>query len=151
MRSTASSNGPGIGSSPSAANNRSDFGMRVSVAASLAARSVLLKKPWAVRMRLLVRLAGDEDRPAEQLALEAQVVVAVAFVPLADLACIGVARIRSEPLLERAPVQRLVAVPVIVARCDDSLQREPRRLDRADGLAQRDEALVVDAARQRPL
>ncbi len=48
-------------------------------------------------------------------------------------------------------MQRLVAVPVVVARRDEALEREPRRLDPADGLAQRDEALVVDAARQRPL
>ncbi len=38
------------------------------------------------RPSTLVGLAGDEDRPAEQLALEAQVVVARTLVPLADLA-----------------------------------------------------------------
>ncbi len=70
---------------------------------------------------------------------------------LADLRCVRVAWIRGEPFVERAPVQRLVAVPVVLARRDHGLQGKARRLDSADGLAQRDEPLVVDAARQRPV
>ena len=43
MRSSASSNGPGMGARPSAASPRSGRGMRLSVAAIFTARRVLLK------------------------------------------------------------------------------------------------------------
>ena len=103
------------------------------------------------RPRGLVRLAGDEDRPAEQLALEAQVVVPRLLVPLADVGGVRVARICRQPLLERTPVLRLVVVPILLARRDQALEREARGLEAGDCLAQRHPALVVDAARQRPL
>jgi hypothetical protein len=43
MRSSASSNGPGMGARPSAASPRSGRGMRLSVAAIFTARRVLLR------------------------------------------------------------------------------------------------------------
>ena len=43
MRSSASSNGPGMGARPSVANPRSGPGMRLSVAAIFTARRVLLR------------------------------------------------------------------------------------------------------------
>jgi hypothetical protein len=80
-----------------------------------------------------------------------QVRVAGALVAVPDLGCVRVAGIRREPLLERPPVQRLVAVPVVLARRDRGDGGEAGRLDLLRGLVQRDEALVVDPARQRPL
>src|SRR5207245_6725175 len=85
---------------------------------------------------------ADEDRPAEELALEAQVVVARPLVPVADLRRIGIAWVAREPLLERAPVQRFVAVPVVFARGDHRREREPGGLDARDRLAQGHEPAV---------
>jgi hypothetical protein len=49
MSNTASSNGPGMGNNPSAANQRSGLGMRWSVAANLTARIVRLENATAFR------------------------------------------------------------------------------------------------------
>jgi hypothetical protein len=56
MSRTTSSNGPGIGSKPSAANHRSGLGMRESVAANLTARIVRLTKAT------VYRTSGEDSR-----------------------------------------------------------------------------------------
>ncbi len=96
-------------------------------------------------------LSGDEDRPAEQTALEAQVVVATLFVTFANPGRVGVVGIGGEPFLERAPVIRLVPVPVVLRGGDEPDEGETGGLEARDGLRERHPALVLDLARQRPL
>src|SRR6266508_3866234 len=101
----------------------------------------------AYRNGLLVRSDADEDRPAEQGSYEVEVVVSEAFVAYAQVVCSGMS---CEPLLERAPVQALVAIPVVGGGGDDpghpdALLGEPRNRAR-----EADVALVVDHVRQRP-
>ena len=70
MRSSASSNGPGIGARPSAASPRSGRGMRLSVAAIFTARRVLLRLLMEQRDlkwgRLLPYRPGTSARAAER-------------------------------------------------------------------------------------
>ena len=83
--------------------------------------------PYVLRRLLadLGSLPADEDRPAQVLALEAQVVALRVLVPRADLGRIVVVGIRGEPALDGLPVERLVAIPVVLGRRDDGDDREP--------------------------
>lgn len=58
-------------------------------------------------------LAADEDRPAEQLSMPAQVKIAITSTPIAELRGVRILRVGVKPLLERLPMQRLVAIPVV--------------------------------------
>src|SRR4051794_13431950 len=57
--------------------------------------------------------SADEDRPAKEVADPAEVALPVKPPACAELLCLRVARVCAEPLVERLPVQRLVAVPVV--------------------------------------
>jgi hypothetical protein len=74
-------------------------------------------------------------------------------VPRADLSRVRVVRVLGEPLLDRAPVQRLVAVPVVLRRRDDGDgPQRPGVHDRDRALERRERTvaeLVVVRNRQR--
>ena len=62
-----------------------------------------------------------------------EVVPFPALVTAADLRCVRVVAVGREPALDRLPVERLVAVPVVLGRGDDGDDRQAGRLEHEDG------------------
>ena len=92
----------------------------------------VLRRLLASRARQLLRsLPADEDRPAEVVALVAQVVPLRALVSRPDLGRVRSSGIGREPALDRLPVQRLVAIPVVLGRRDDRDDRARPRSRRS--------------------
>ena len=77
--------------------------------------------------------------------------VAALLVTLANPGRVGVVRVGRKPFLERAPVIRLVPVPVVLRGGDEPDEGEAGGLEARDGLRERHPALVLDLGRQRPL
>ena len=84
-------------------------------------------------------LAAHENRPAEPGSLRAEIVVASGEMASAHRRRIRVFRVLGEPLLERPPVETLVAVPVVLGGCDQAGQREAARLEALDSRHKVDE------------
>ena len=68
----------------------------------------------------------------------------------ADAGVLGVVGLHGEPLLERAPVQALVAVPVVLGGRDHAGQSQAGGREALDGRLEVDVAVVVRALGQRP-
>src|SRR3990172_6983479 len=98
-------------------------------------------------------LSPDDDRPTEQFALPAQVLVPVTLYSRADLLPIGVIGVLRQPLVGAEPMKRLVAIPVVQRRVDYRHWPNPGSLEALDGLRKCDEVLApigIDRLRKRP-
>src|SRR5262249_54007894 len=95
------------------------------------------------RARTLRSLAPDEHRIAQQRALEPEVTPPATDVLRAQLARLRMARILGHHLLDRAPVQALVVIPVVLGGADDAGDLEPRRLEPRGRLRESGVSLVA--------
>src|SRR4051794_2515054 len=86
---------------------------------------------------------ADEDRPAHRRPFPAQVAVAIGGAAGAKVLRLRMARIRREPAIQRLPVERLVAVPVVFGGRDEGDDAYAGRLRTLDGLRQRQPLLFV--------